>query len=136
MSKLAKANLILFVLLIAHLVDHAVNQPTRDLPATGTAAGLAGFVIVATAAVLAIRRSPLAPAAAIVSGAATAAGFVAIHLLPSWSSEISDPYWDFSANAISWALIIAPLIAAGWLIALGVRELRAGRAPSQPRLST
>lgn len=136
MSKLAKANLILFALLVAHLVDHAVNQPTRDLPSTGTVAGLAGFVIVAASAVLAIRRSPSAPAAAIFAGVATALGFVAIHLLPSWNAQISDPYWDFSANALSWVLLAAPLIAALGLIALGASELRAARAPSRPRLST
>ena len=37
MTRLARLDLLLFALLIAHTVDHAVNQPARDLPATGTA---------------------------------------------------------------------------------------------------
>jgi hypothetical protein len=130
MTRLARLDLLLFALLIAHTVDHAVNQPTRDLPATGTAAGLIGFAIVAAAAMLAIRRSPLAPAAAVFAGATTVLGIVAIHLLPTWASAISDPFWEFDANALSWALLIAPLAAAVALALAGARELRARPLPA------
>src|SRR3954469_3795249 len=123
MSSLAKANLILFTLLTAHIVDHALNQPSRDLPATGSIVGIAGFVIVAASAVLAVRRSPAAPAAPVFAGVATAIGFLAIHALPAWSEPISDPYWDFAANAASWALLIAPLVAAIGLAITGMRAL-------------
>jgi hypothetical protein len=123
MTSLAKANLVLFALLTAHTVDHAVNQPSRDLPATGSVLGIAGFVIVATSAMLALRRSPAAPAAAVFAGVATTIGFLAIHLLPAWSEPISDPYWDFAANAASWALLIAPLAAAIALAVIGMRRL-------------
>src|SRR6476659_361756 len=119
MTSLAKANLILFALLAAHTLDHAVNQPSRDLPATGSVIGIAGFVIVAASAVLALRRSAMAPAAAMFAGVATTVGFLAIHVLPAWSEPISDPYWDFAANALSWALLIAPLAAAIALAAMG-----------------
>lgn len=126
MTKLARLNLLLFALLAGHVLDHAVNQPQRDLPATGGAIGLLGFLIVAASATLALRRSPLAPAASAVAGALTAAGFVAIHLLPSWSGAISDPYWDFDANALSWLLLVAPLLAS---IALAVAGARAALDP-------
>lgn len=124
MTALARINLVLFLLLIAHTVDHAVNQPARDLPATGSIVALLGFSIVAVSTVLAVRRSPLAPAAAVAAGLGTAVGLVAIHLAPTWSSEISDPYWDFAANFGSWLLLIAPLAASLWLAARGARELR------------
>ena len=123
MSRLAKLNLLVFALLLAHTVDHAVNQPARDLPATGSIVGVAGFAILATSTVLALRRSPVAPAAAALAGFATALGFLAVHLLPAWSDPISDPYWDFGANALSWALLIAPLAAAIALAVAGVRQL-------------
>ena len=123
MSTLAKANLVLFALLIAHTVDHAVNQPARDLPATGSLVAIAGFALVAVSTVLAVTRRPQAPEAAVLAGAATVLGIVAIHLAPRWYGEISDPYWDFSANAISWALMIAPLVAGAALAALGARQL-------------
>ncbi len=102
MTALAKANLVLFGLLAAHTVDHAVNQPTRDLPVTGSIAGIAGFVIVAASTLLALRRSPGAPVASVFAGVATTIGFLAVHVIPAWSEPISDPYWDFAANAASW----------------------------------
>jgi hypothetical protein len=74
-------------------------------------------------------RRPQAPLAAVVAGAATVVGIVAIHLAPRWYGEISDPYWDFSANALSWALVIAPLVAGAALAAVGARLLgERGRA--------
>ena len=125
MTALAKANLLLFALLIAHTADHAVNQPARDLPATGSLVAVAGFSLVAVSSVLALSRRPQAPAAAVLAGGATVLGIVAIHLAPSWYGEISDPYWDFSANALSWALVVAPLVAGAALAALGARQLGA-----------
>jgi len=123
MTPLAKTNLALFALLIAHTVDHAVNQPTRDLPATGSIVAMVGFTIAAASTVLAVMRRPQAPIAAVVAGLATTLGVVAIHLAPSWYAEVSDPYWDFDANAISWALLAAPLLTGLALAALGAREL-------------
>lgn len=128
MSTLAKTNLLLFGLLIAHLVDHAVNQPTRDLPPTGSAVAVTGFALVAASAVLAIRRSPLAAPAAVVAGIGSALGFAAIHLVPEWSEPISDPYWDFAANALSWTLVIAPIVVSLALATLGLRESMAHRS--------
>ena len=124
MTLLAKLNLLLFGLLIAHLVDHAANQPSREVPVTGSAVAVAGFAIVAAAAVLAIRRSPLAAPAAVVAGFGSALGFAAIHLVPSWSEPISDPYWDFAANALSWTLVIAPIAVSLALAAVGLRAVR------------
>jgi hypothetical protein len=124
MTKLAKLNLLVFALLVAHTLDHAVNQPQRNLPATGGVIALLGFMLVGASATLAVRRSPLAPALSAFAGAATATGFIAIHVLPPWSSAISDPYWDFNANALSWILLIAPLAASVALAIEGARETR------------
>ncbi len=127
MSLLAKANLVLFATLLAHTVDHAVNQPARDLPATGTLVGVLAFAIVAASAVLALQRRPSAAAGAF-SGLATVAGIVAIHLTPSRAGAISDPYWDFDANPLSWTLMVGPLVAGAALAVIAMRELRAPRA--------
>jgi hypothetical protein len=124
MTRLAKLNLLVFALLVAHTLDHAVNQPQRNLPATGGVIALLGFMLVAASATLAVRRSPLAPTLSTFAGLATAAGFVAIHLLPAWSTAISDPYWDFNANAVSWLLLLAPLAASLALAAEGARQVR------------
>lgn len=121
---LIRLNLLLFALLVVHTIDHAVNQPARDLPATGSLVALAGFAIVAASAVLALRRSPVAAAAAVITGLATAAGLLAIHLTPRWYDAVSDPLWDFGANAVTWALTLAPLVAGLALAAAGSRELQ------------
>lgn len=128
MTGLARINLLVFALLIAHTLDHAVNQPARDLPATGTFVGVAGFVIVAASTLLALRRSHWAPAAAVLTGSATAAGILAVHLAPHWSGAFSDPYWEFGANAGSWVLAIAPL-AGGLLLAWTGARLLHGSSP-------
>lgn len=125
MDSLTRWGLAVFMLLGAHTLDHAVNQPSRDVPALGGVVGLLGFVIVAAAVVLASRRSTYAPEAAIGAGLLTVFGFVVVHLLPDWT-PLSDPYWDFDANALSWLLLIAPLATAVGLAVQGVREL--GRA--------
>ncbi len=125
MTRLAQLNLLLLLLLVAHVVDHGVNQPARDLPASGTAIALAGFFLLAASSVLALRRSQLAPFAAIVAGLGTALGLVVVHLLPSWWGFISDPYWEFNANAVTWGMALAPLLAGLWLAVAGAREAKA-----------
>jgi hypothetical protein len=123
-TSLSRLNLLLFAALIAHTIDHAVNQPARELPGSAGWIGIAGFVIVAFSAVVSLRQAEIAAPASLVAGLATAFGVVAVHLLPSWNGYISDPYADFGANAVSWALAIAPLAVGLWLAALGLRELR------------
>lgn len=85
MTPLIRANLLVFGLLIVHTLDHAVNQPARDLPVTGSLVAVTGFAIVAAATVLALNRSRLAAPASAVAGLSTAAGIVVIHLAPRWS---------------------------------------------------
>ena len=127
MTRLAGLNLLLLATLVAHTLDHGLNQPARDVPASGTTIGVIGFALVAASAVLALRRSGLAPAAAVATGTATVAGILLVHLMPSWWGFVSDPYSDFDANALSWALAAAPLVAGMLLAAAGARELRRRR---------
>ena len=122
MDPLARIGLLLFGLLGLHIVDHAFNQPSRDLPALGGVVGLLGFAIVAIAVILALVGSDSAPEAAVLAGGATVAGFLVVHLLPDWT-PLSDPYWNFDANALSWLLIAAPFFTAIWLTVAGVRRL-------------
>lgn len=122
MNALTKAGLALFVLLGAHTLDHAVNQPAREVPALGGLVALAGFSLVALAIVLATRESPHAPAAAVLAGAGTIAGFAVVHLLPD-VTPVSDPYWDFTPNLTSWLLIAAPMLAAAYLTYAGMQRL-------------
>ena len=128
LTVLAKANLLVLGLLVLHTVDHAVGQPSRELPGSSDLVGVIGFALVAGSAWLALQRSPLAPEASAVVGALTTLGVVAIHLVPSWWGWVSDPYWDFDPSFLSWLSLIALLASSLYLTALGVRDLRPRRA--------
>ena len=126
-SRLARAELVLFFLLLLHTVDHGVNQPSRELPAGTGVAAAGGFAIVAVALVLALGRSRLAPLAGALAGGATVIGFLAIHLIGF--GPTSDPYRDFDANFLSWVLLLAPTLAAAAVAAIGIGEMR--REPAE-----
>ena len=125
MNRLARLNVLLMGLLVAHTLDHALNQPARDVPASGGLIALAGFTLVAASTVLALRRSPFAPTAAVAAGLAVALGILAVHLAPGWWGFVSDPYWDFDPNALSWLLAIAPALGGLALAAEGARSVSA-----------
>ncbi len=128
MNGLARANLLLLVLLAGHTADHAFNQPPRHYGLALTAPGIAGFVVTALALAMALRRSALAAPVSVAVGLSTIAGFALIHLAPSWG-VFSDPYSAFSPNAVSWALVAAPMAAAALLTLVAVRQLRGESAP-------
>ena len=123
MSKLARANLLVLGLLILHVVDHGANQPTRDLPGSSSLVGAAGFIVIAGSSLLAIRRSDLAAPASLFAAIATIFGFVAVHLLPNWWSWVSDPFWSFHPNALSWILLATPMLASLYLAFVAARDL-------------
>jgi hypothetical protein len=129
MDSLARTGLALFGLLALHTLDHAVNQPSREVPAISGLIGLIGFAIVAAAIVMALLGNPYAPEAAVVAGAGTVLGFVVVHLIGDWT-PFSDPYWDFDANLLSWILLIAPMVAAAALTAEGLRRLGGRTLPA------
>lgn len=124
MSPLSKANLAVLALLVIHTLDHGLNQPTRTLPGSTDIVGAAGFALLAAACVLALQRSPAAPAFTAGAGALTAFGVVVVHLLPNWWSWVSDPYWDFNANLLSWLSLIVLLGGSVYMCTSGLRYMR------------
>ncbi len=121
LSTLTKANLAVLALLVLHTVDHAVGQPSRDLPGSSSLVGAIGFALIAGSTWLALKRSPRAPEVSAVVGLLTAGGIIAVHLLPSWWGWVSDPYWDFDASFLSWLSLIALLASSLYMTALGLR---------------
>jgi len=126
---LVGASLLLLVLLVGHDLDHAFNQPSRDLDAAVSAVGIVGLVSAGVMLALALARRPEAGLAAVAVGFGTVLGLVAVHLVPEWGAA-SDPYPDLDLNALSWLLVALPMAAAAWLGALGLRKLRAGPLPN------
>ena len=121
-TRLARAELLLFALLIAHTVDHAVNQPARELPAGSGLVGIAGFVLVAVAILFALARGRLAAPVGLLAGAGTVLGFLVVHL--PGAGPLADPYPDFDPNLLSWLLVAAPIAAAAAAAAIAAAELR------------
>ena len=123
MTRLARSELLLFVLLALHTVDHAVNQPARDLPAGSGLVGIAGFALVAIAIVFALCRSRYAAPVGLFAGLGTLAGFVVVHI--PGVGPLADPFVDFDPNALSWMLLAAPILVLG----LGRRQIANGDRP-------
>jgi hypothetical protein len=128
MTRLARAELLLFVLLIAHTVDHAVNQPSRELPSGSGVVGLLGFAIVAVALIAELRSSRLRAPIGVAAGGLTVLGFLAVHVIGF--GPVSDPYRDFDPNALSWALLLAPLAAALAVTAIAAGDIGRARTPA------
>ena len=116
---LVAGNLMLVALLVLHSVDHIVRQ-TASVPAEAAVAGTAGLAAALGALGLAVSGSRWAPAATAFVGLATAAGFVAIHVVPEWS-VFSQPYADIEVDAVSWVGMLVPAAAAAGLGALALR---------------
>lgn len=117
--RLIAANLMLVALLIVHTLDHVLRQEAA-VPAEAAVAGTVGLGAALAALGLSLAGSrPAAPVTALV-GLATAAGFVAVHVLPDWSA-FSQPYADIPVDALSWAGMIVTALAAAGVGAVGWR---------------
>lgn len=131
-SRLAKTELLLFGLLALHTLDHAVNQPSRTLPAGSGVIGIAGFALVAVAIVFALERWPLAAPVGLLAGVGTFLGFVVVHM--PGIGPLADPFADFHPNALSWILLFAPMAASllvAWVAVEGLQAERPVASPSQ-----
>ena len=111
----------LLALLVVHSLDHALRQDAR-VPAEASTGGAVAFVAAVLALALAVAGSRLAPLASTLVGLGTAAGFVAVHVLPEWSAA-SQPYADIDVDALSWVAMLVPALAAAGVGVLGLRLL-------------
>jgi len=118
---LVAGNLMLVALLTLHSLDHAVRQ-TAPVPAEAAVAGTAGLAAALGALALSVSASRWAPAATAFVGLTTAAGFVAVHVLPEWS-VLSQPYADMDVDAVSWVGMLVPAVAAAGVSARAIRLL-------------
>ena len=117
--KLQAAALVYLGGLALHTADHlrrgfdAVTEHVFWAGNVSTAMGLAAVALILT-------RHRLAPAAAVAFGFPIALGVAAVHLLPEWSTALSDSFIDQSMSWMSWTVVaieIAGALAtgiAGW----------------------
>jgi hypothetical protein len=129
-TPLGRAALLLVAADVAHALDHA--RQGRDLAAEVYTAGIAGWIALAVLLVLVVRGHRLAAPYAAAVGLAVAVGFVAVHVLPHWSA-FSDPYSGWEPDALSWALVVVPVLAALNLVAQAARvRSHTRRSPPGP----
>jgi hypothetical protein len=129
-TPLGRAALLLVAADVAHGADH--TRQGRALAAEVYTAGVSGWIALAVLLVLVARGHRLAAPYAAAIGLAVAAGFVAVHLLPHWGA-FSDPYSGFDPDALSWALVAAPMLAALNLVWQAARaRSRTRRSPPGP----
>jgi hypothetical protein len=110
--------LALLALVVAHDVDHLVNQERQGglvagfwifLPFQYAAFGLALYLVG--------RRHPRASAAAALLGILAVVAFIGAHLVP-WGPQ---PFGDYDVPASSWILVFAPMSVAAALVAAALR---------------
>ena len=113
---------LLLGLLVVHALDHALRQEAA-VPAGTSAVGAAGFLAVLLVLGLAVAGHPLAPAATAFVGFATAAGFLALHVLPDWG-PFSQPYSDIPVDDLSWVAMVVPAVSGLVIGGVGLSRLR------------
>jgi hypothetical protein len=129
-TALGRAALLLVAADVLHAVDH--TRQGRDLASEVYVTGVAGWIALAVLLVLVARGHRLAAPYAAAVGLSVAAGFLAVHVAPHWSA-FSDPYSRFDADALSWALVAVPVLAAVNLVAQAARaHARTRRSPPAP----
>jgi hypothetical protein len=126
-KRLLRWSWVLFGLVIVHDLDHvrqgrAVGQ---ELYGVGVVALVSALVML----VLAARRHPLAPAAAVTVGFGNLIGLAVVHIVPDWG-PFSDPYPAAHVDAGSWSQL-AVMMGVGLM--LGLAGLAALRRPASVR---
>jgi len=107
---------------VLHTLDH-LRQGTDDLATEILAGGTVLSILAVLTLVLALRRHPRAALWAAVVGTWSALGVIASHIAPHWSA-FSDSYFEIDADALSWAVMLAEVLAAAYLGLVGFRALR------------
>ena len=107
---------------VLHTLDH-LRQGTGDLATEVLAGGTVLSTLAVLTLVLALRHHPRAALWAAVVGTWSAMGVIASHIAPHWSA-FSDSYFEIHADALSWVVMLAEVLAAAYLGLVGLRELR------------
>ena len=107
---------------VLHTLDH-LRQGTGNLATEVLAGGTVLSILAVLTLGLAWRRHPRAALWAAVVGTWSALGVIASHIAPHWSA-FSDSYFEIHADALSWIVMLAEVLAAAYLGFVGFRQLR------------
>jgi hypothetical protein len=107
---------------VLHTLDH-LRQGTGDLATDVLAGGTVLSILAVVTLVLALRHHPRASLWAAAVGTWSALAVAASHIAPH-RSAFSDSYFEIDVDALSWAVMLAEVVAAAYLGLVGFRELR------------
>jgi hypothetical protein len=124
LRQLTWAGLALLAAILLHDLDHL--RQGRSIEPLVVGIGVLGDIAIITTVALVIRRHRLAPLAATLVGFANFFGFIAVHVVPDWG-PLSDGYPGLPVDALSWAIVFAPMAAGLWLGLSGLSLLRRPR---------
>jgi hypothetical protein len=130
--KLQVAALVYLAGLVLHSADHfrrGIDTVTHHVFWAGNVSSVVGIVAVG----LILTRHRLAPMAAVAFGFPVALGVAAVHLLPEWSTALSDSFIDQSMSWMSWAVVLLEIAGA---LATGVIGLAIFRRTAPATAST
>ena len=120
------ALVMLLGLLVVHALDHSLRQ-SAPVPAEASTLGTLGFVVTGVALALAVLGSRWAWPLTTLVAFGTFVGFLAVHVAPDWG-PFSQPYADIPVDALSWAAMIVPALAALGVGLLAARSITAAGA--------
>ncbi len=110
---------LLGVLTVVHDLDHV--RQGRALPPELYVVAVGALVSITVTLIALVRYPRWGRTAAIAEGVATIVGVGAVHAAPQWSS-VTDSYSAAHADIVSWAVIIAMMLAGLALALLAVRS--------------
>lgn len=123
---LVYASVALAIGMTLHGFDHAFGQDrgVGGLDPEIFWGGVVLGVVASIEIVLALTGNRRAPIVAVAVGFGIAITVTAAHVLPEWSSVISDSYPDLGLDALSWAAMLSEVVAAIAVGVAGLYELR------------
>lgn len=126
--KLQIASLVYLTGLVLHTADHlrrGLDAVTLHVLWAGNLSTVLGVIAV----VMIVRRHRHAYAAAVAFGFPIAFGVAAVHLLPEWSTALSDSFLDQSMSWMSWTVVLIEIVGALATGIIGLALFR-GSAPA------
>jgi hypothetical protein len=112
--------------LTIHTIDHfrrGVDAVTNHVFWAGTLLTTISVIAI----VLVFRRHPAAPIVAVAVGFTAAIGVSATHLLPEWSTALSDSLPSGDVDVFSWFAVLVEIVGAFTLGCAGLYALREER---------
>lgn len=106
--RLVVVTALLGILTLAHDVDHV--RQGRGLPFVLHLVAVGALVSIATTLVVLVRYRAWSRPVAMAQGITTVVGVGAVHVAPEWS-HLADSYAAADADALSWLVILAMMLA-------------------------